>query len=68
MCIGEAGLDTIGASERESLRVTADSAFPAHRFGVHANEEKIFWIVLEPSAIRPTCCASPSAASRPASW
>lgn len=52
MCIGEAGLDTIGASERESLRAAAGDAFPSHRFGVHANEDGISWIVLEPSAMR----------------
>ena len=53
MCIGEMGLDTIGLGERESLRVAANEAFPAHRFGVHANADGISWIVLEPSAIRP---------------
>ena len=52
MCIGEAGLDTIGAGERESLRRAAGDAFPAHRFGVHANSEGISWIVLEPSESR----------------
>lgn len=52
MCIGEAGLDTIGAIERERLREAAGDAFPAHRFGVHANTDGISWVVLEPSTIR----------------
>jgi hypothetical protein len=52
MCLGEAGLDTIEASERESLRAAAGDAFPSHRFGVHANADGISWIVLEPSATR----------------
>ena len=30
----------------------AHDAFPAHRFGVHANENGISWVVLEPSLIR----------------
>ncbi len=52
MCIDEAGFDTIGAEEREGLRAAAGVAFPAHRFGVHANADGICWIVLEPSTIR----------------
>ena len=52
MCMGEASLDTIGAQERESLRAAAGHQFPAHRFGVHANDEGMSWIVLEPSAKR----------------
>ncbi len=52
MCIGEADLDTIGARERESLRMAAGDAFPSHRFGVYANADGISWIVLEPSTVR----------------
>ena len=52
MCMGEAGLDTIGLRERESLREAAGDAFPSHRFGVHSNEDGISWVVLEPSAVR----------------